>query len=203
MITKMARPSTLGRTTRLRTGLSGSLRPGPALFLLICQAVMMMMIFSILRQMAHQIFFRYAKPCSEKDKRWKTRRGRKRGTLKQSTVLPIPPPASTADAQLHQPDTVMNLSDTTLSKDCVSAPSKGLSFAPTYSANQFQTKIDVFKFYRNIPWNVWYKQSPYNIIKYKMPFLNLFSNPSPPFSQSTTTLALMSLPKKCLRMKIN
>lgn len=51
-------------------------------------------------------------------------------------------------------------------------------------------------------WNVWYKQSPYNIIKYKMPFLNLFSNPSPPFSQSTT-LALMPLTKLCLTMKIN
>jgi hypothetical protein len=36
---------------------------------------------------------------------------------------------------------------------------KGLSFAPTYSTNEFNTKINLFSFYRNLHLKVWYKQN--------------------------------------------
>lgn len=35
-----------------------------------------------------------------------------------------------------------------------------MSFAPTYSAKEFDNKIDLFHFYRNLHLKVWYKQTP-------------------------------------------
>lgn len=53
-------------------------------------------------------------------------------------------------------NTVINISGTPLSESCTSLLSKGLSFAPTYSANHFHTQVDLFKFYRNLHLKAWY-----------------------------------------------
>lgn len=38
--------------------------------------------------------------------------------------------------------------------------SKGLSFAPKSKSSEFDTKIDLFRFYRNLHLKVWYKLNP-------------------------------------------
>lgn len=40
--------------------------------------------------------------------------------------------------------------------------SKGLSFSPNYSGRAFDTKVDLFRFYRSLHLKVWYHQNPYN-----------------------------------------
>ena len=58
--------------------------------------------------------------------------------------------------------TVINISGTTLSDACMSALSKGLSFSPTCNTNEFETKVDLFKFYRNLHLKAWYSHNPLN-----------------------------------------
>jgi hypothetical protein len=53
----------------------------------------------------------------------------------------------------------MNISGEPLSDDCIRVLSKELSFAPTYSTNELNTKIDLFHFYRNLQVKAWYKQN--------------------------------------------
>lgn len=58
----------------------------------------------------------------------------------------------------EQEQTVINLSKTSLTPDNVSVLSKGLSFSPTYHTNVFNTKVDLFRFYRSLHLKVWYHQ---------------------------------------------
>lgn len=55
--------------------------------------------------------------------------------------------------------TVINISKNTLTEDSVNVLSKGLTFSPTSEANAFKTKVDLFRFYRNLHLKVWYHQS--------------------------------------------
>lgn len=55
---------------------------------------------------------------------------------------------------------MINISGKPLPEDSIKVLSKGLSFAPTCSANEFKTKIDLFRFYRNLHLKAWYKRSP-------------------------------------------
>ncbi len=58
---------------------------------------------------------------------------------------------STSTDDKEQPgDTLMNFSDKSLSKPCVTALSKGLSFIPTTETNDFDTMIDFHKFFRTL-----------------------------------------------------
>lgn len=47
-------------------------------------------------------------------------------------------------------DTLMNFSDKLLSKPCITALRKGLSFIPTTETNDFDTIIDFHKFFRTL-----------------------------------------------------
>lgn len=57
---------------------------------------------------------------------------------------------------------MINLSTLELTSNQIQVLSKGLSFAPTYHPSHFDTKIDLFKFYRNLHLKVWYSQRPSN-----------------------------------------
>ncbi len=78
--------------------------------------------------------------------------------------------------------------------------SKGLSFAPTYLGNKFQTKVDLFRFYRSLHLKVWYhhKSSSAVITNVKEPEI------SSPFVQSPLSFPINNNPtlntftKKCL-----
>lgn len=51
---------------------------------------------------------------------------------------------------------MINISNVPLSANHISVLSKGLTFAPTNPTKEFQTKIDLFKFHRNLQLKVWY-----------------------------------------------
>lgn len=55
---------------------------------------------------------------------------------------------------------MINISDTHLSPDCIHLLSRGLSFAPTHKTDEFQTKIDLYRFYRNLHLKAWYHNQP-------------------------------------------
>ncbi len=53
----------------------------------------------------------------------------------------------------------MNLSSIPVTDDAVQVLSKGLSFAPTHQTMEFKTKIDLFRFHRNLQLRAWYGQT--------------------------------------------
>lgn len=54
------------------------------------------------------------------------------------------------------PCAVVNLSQVELTPAQVQVLSKGLSFSPTYKSDLFETKIDLFRFYRSLHLKTWY-----------------------------------------------
>lgn len=52
---------------------------------------------------------------------------------------------------------MINLSGTPLSDAHIKVLSKGLTFAPTNQLNDFDLKVDLFRFYRNLHLKAWYK----------------------------------------------
>lgn len=57
-------------------------------------------------------------------------------------------------------ETVINLTDIELTPECNNLLSKGLSYAPTHRTNQFQMKVDLYRFYRNLHLKAWYHNQP-------------------------------------------
>ena len=55
---------------------------------------------------------------------------------------------------------MINLSDTLLSDIHIKVLSKGLTFSPTNAPNDFDLKVDLFRFYRNLHLKAWYKMTP-------------------------------------------
>lgn len=51
---------------------------------------------------------------------------------------------------------MINISGIPLSNSQFSVLSKGLSFVPTNPTKEFQTKVDLFKFYRSLQLKVWH-----------------------------------------------
>ncbi|CAM4468136.1 unnamed protein product [Leuciscus chuanchicus] len=62
------------------------------------------------------------------------------------------------DTEQSQTQAVINISGKVLSEESIRVLSKGLSFAPTHPGKEFDTKIDLFRFYRNLHLKTWYKQ---------------------------------------------
>ncbi len=54
--------------------------------------------------------------------------------------------------------TVINISPVELSTPQMKVLTKGLSFAPTNNTNHFETRRDLFRFYRNLHLKLWYSQ---------------------------------------------
>lgn len=93
----------------------------------------------------------------------------------------------------------MYISNLPLSDDCVSVLSKGLTFSPSYTGKEFDTKVDLFRFYRIYIWR------PGTIRMYRvqlstlLQWLALIFDLSPLFCLvSQTPLWPRSL-KRCLR----
>ena len=92
---------------------------------------------------------------------------------------------------------VINISDLPLSDDCISVLSRGLSFSPTYSGKDFDTKVDLFRFYRSLHLKVWYHQNTYNTVarsastNYNSPF-----RPKSTFLPPNTNSTLTTFTKK-------
>lgn len=70
----------------------------------------------------------------------KTRRGKRGKGIAQSNP----------QLQQRQEQTVINISDASLSEDETSVLSKGLSFSPTNRIDPFKLKVDAFKFFRQL-----------------------------------------------------
>lgn len=82
---------------------------------------------------------------------------------------------------------MINISNISLSTSCTSVLSKGLTYSPVNTANEFQTKVDLFKFHRNLQLKVWYHTSTAEartyeekktIFKPKSTFIPCVSNPT-------------------------
>ena len=54
---------------------------------------------------------------------------------------------------------MINISGKPLSPNCIDVLAKGLSFSPTYTSREFDTKIDLFRFYRNLHLKAWYSMN--------------------------------------------
>lgn len=96
-------------------------------------------------------------PPHRKPSTRKTRRGkRKKRERESATNTRTTETGSTAETLTS----VINLSPIDLTPAQTQVLSKGLSFAPTYRTNHFQTKIELFRFYRNLHLKAWYAQQP-------------------------------------------
>lgn len=89
-----------------------------------------------------------AETSNQSEQPKKTRRGR-RGRGARSTT-------SIEAATEEEISSVINLSEVPLSKDQLTVLSKGLSFAPTHNSNLFHTRVDLFRFYRNLHLKAFY-----------------------------------------------
>ena len=100
--------------------------------------------------MADSTFNRYD-GSSNNNKQQRTRWGRRR---RRATV------ARPAEAHSEGPPeevlSVLNLSNINLTDDQVQVLSKGMSFAPTHGTSLFNTRIDLFRFYRSLHLKTWY-----------------------------------------------
>ena len=85
------------------------------------------------------------------NKQQRTRRGRRR--RRATTARP-------AEAHSEGPPeevlSVLNLSNINLTNEQVQVLSKGMSYAPTHGTSLFNTRIDLFRFYRSMHLKTWY-----------------------------------------------
>lgn len=90
----------------------------------------------------------------------KTRRGRRKKRKDKKAKGNCNGESGPETPNTDEVSTVINLSPIELTPCQIQVLSRGLSFAPTYHANHFDTKIDLFRFYRNLHLKAWYAQRP-------------------------------------------
>lgn len=83
--------------------------------------------------------------------RRKTRRGRSRSSRE---------PWRAHQESKEEVEQVINISSIPLSTSHLAVLSEGLTFAPTNITRGFQTKVDLFKFHRNLQLKVWCHTNP-------------------------------------------
>lgn len=114
--------------------------------------------------LVHKFFFRFRIQggLSSKQKRLQRQRRTRSGHMQRSSNSPRRHP----NQESRETETVINILNIALSPKCIIVLSKGLTFAPTYSANE--TKVNLFCFYRNVHLKTWYYNNHYamdNIVK--------------------------------------
>lgn len=90
--------------------------------------------------------------------------------------------------------TVINISKCALTKDSVSVLSKGLTFAPTCDSDVFKTKVDLFRFYRNLHLKVWYHQNNVHLNRTSTPISDSIQDAKRLFKPKSNFMPMCSNP---------
>lgn len=102
----------------------------------------------------------------------------------------------TIQAVINPYQMFISVSGIPLSDHCTSVLSRSSSFASTHSTGEFETKADLFRFYRNLHLKAWYCQNSEPRLHQSSKQPPALSDPKPTFLSINNNACLTTITKK-------